>query len=34
MPEATALYEQAAASQPADAAEQLDVEMARVGLQD
>ena len=34
MPQATALYEQAAASQAADAAEQLDVDMARAGLQD
>jgi hypothetical protein len=34
MLQATALYEEAAASQPADAAEQLDVEMARAGLRD
>jgi hypothetical protein len=34
MAEATALYEQAAASQAADAAEQLDVDMARAGLKD
>jgi hypothetical protein len=32
--QATALYERAAASQPADATEQLDVEMARAGLKD
>jgi hypothetical protein len=34
MPQATALYEQAAACQPADATERLDVEMARAGLKD
>ncbi|MBA4254336.1 MAG: hypothetical protein C0445_00490 [Polaromonas sp.] len=34
MAEATALYEKAAASQPADAMERLDVEMAKVELAD
>lgn len=34
MKEATRLYEQAAASEPMDATERLDVEMARVELQD
>jgi hypothetical protein len=34
MARATLLYEQAAVSEPADAAEQLDVEMARMGLKD
>ncbi len=34
MAEATALYEQAAASQPADAMERLDVEMAKAELAD
>jgi hypothetical protein len=34
MAQATALYEQAAASEPADATEQLDVDMARAGLRD
>ena len=34
MKEATRLYEQAAASEPLDATERLDVEMARVELQD
>jgi tetratricopeptide (TPR) repeat protein len=34
MKEATALYEAAAASQPLDAAERLDVEMAKAGLED
>ena len=34
MPQATALYEQAAAIPPADAAERLGVDMARAGLKD
>jgi hypothetical protein len=34
MAQATALYEQAAASQPADATERLGVDMARAGLKD
>ncbi|MFC5520610.1 hypothetical protein [Polaromonas jejuensis] len=34
MKEATRLYEQAAASQPVDAAERLDVEMAKAELED
>ena len=34
MKEATQLYEQAAACEPLDAMERLDVEMARVELQD
>jgi hypothetical protein len=34
MPVATALYEQAAASVPADATEQLEVELAKVELED
>ena len=33
MPEATKLYEQAAASQPMDATERLDVELARTELE-
>jgi hypothetical protein len=34
MKEATGLYEKAAASEPADAMERLDVEMARAELED
>ena len=34
MEEATGLYEAAAACQPLDATERLDVEMAKSGLQD
>ncbi len=34
MAEATRLFEKAAALKPADAREQLDVELARVGLRD